>query len=653
MSDRTDKPQSDPGPGPAAAPEAPRGGVPFGRYTLLRKIATGGMAQLYLATMAGEADFKKMCVVKKILPHLGEQEHFVNMFLDEARIAATLNHPNIVQIYDLGKVGGAYFIAMEYVAGEDLARIAKRALQESCELPLELCCRIGADLCAGLHYAHEQRDIEGRPLNIVHRDVSPQNILVTFDGQVKIVDFGIAKAANKAAHTRTGTIMGKTSYMSPEQCLGGDLDRRSDIFAVGILLFELITRSRLFKRENELLTMRTITEEDAPRVSARRPGVPAALEEIVGRALQRERERRFASALEMREALEHFIADFGLPASGLEVGELMHSLFPDHADRQSRMREAISISEVIRALPSTGVKDLGTPSAPVTLTETASSRRRRRVGRGIGVGAALAVAAAAALAIALWPRTSGQLVLSSVPAGAQVLLDHTARGATPLALNDLRLDHAYLLEVSASGFAPHRENLYLTADRPSREVRLVLEPVAPAAIGTIVVATDPPGAGVLLDGNDTGLRTPARLEGVPSDVEHSVGVTLAGYAGETRRVLLRPGAEQRVDLALTRKAARAPTSGGVVGPAPKRPSDRPPQVAPPVGKARGLLSLRTKPWTTVYHGSVELGPTPLFKQELPVGPVTLRLVNREKGIDQTITVEIKEQGVTVVDKTLP
>jgi len=650
------EPDGKSGPQSAVTP-APRGGVPFGRYTLLRKIATGGMAQLYLASMAGAADFKKMCVVKKILPHLSEQEHFVTMFLDEARIAATLNHPNIVQIYDLGQVGSAYFIAMEYVAGEDLAHIAKCARQAERELPFELCCRIAADLCAGLHFAHEQRDLDGKPLKIVHRDVSPQNILVTFDGQVKIVDFGIAKAANKASHTRTGTIMGKTPYMSPEQCLGEDLDRRSDVFAVGILLFELLTRSRLFKRENELLTMRTITEEEAPRVSTRRPGVPAALDEIVVRALRRERNKRFASALEMREALEHFVADFGLPASSLEVGQLMRDLFPDHANRQSRLREATSISEVIRALPSTGVKDLGTPSVQATLTGIEASRATSRLARWIGLGLALVVSLVTAVAIALWPRPSGQLVLSSVPAGAQVRVDQTLRGTTPLAISDLRLDHAYLLEVSASGFAPHRENLYLTTDRPSREVRLALEPLALATIGTIVVITEPSGASVLLDGTDTGLRTPARIQDVPTDVEHSIGVALAGYADEARRVLLRPGAEQQIDLVLSKKSVRTPTSKPVVGVAPAtRPGVTPPvgPIALPADRVTGLLSLRTKPWTTVYYGNVELGPTPLFKQELPAGPVTLRLVNKEKGIDQTITVEIKDQaqGVTVVDKTL-
>jgi len=639
----------------------PRGGVPYGRYQLLRKIATGGMAQLYLATMSGEANFQKLCVVKKILPHLAEQSHFVDMFLDEARIAATLDHPNIVHIFDLGKVGSSYFIAMEYIAGEDLSHLQKRAVREGHELHIELCCRLVADLCAGLHYAHEQKGLDGTPLNIVHRDVSPQNVLITYSGQVKIVDFGIAKAANKASHTRTGTIMGKSAYMSPEQCLGEPLDRRSDVFAVGILLFELLTGRRLFKRETELLTLRAITEEPIPDINEYRHSLPANLVEIVNRALRQDREERFATVLEMREALERFIAGFGVPATSMELASLLEDLFPDHVERQSRVREAGSISEVIAALPSTGIKDLGTPSAQRSHTMTDVVDRSLKgwlVWAGLGISALIAVVAVTLLF--MQPPPEGELVLATTPNGAAVRLDDQLLGTTPLALEDLKLDHPYQLLVSASGFTPHRQNLLLTVERPSQQLSLVLEALPAPSLGSVVVTTEPAGARVLLDGKETGKLTPAHLEGLAADLEHQIGVQLEGYQPDTRRVLLRPGAEQEITLTLAKLEPKPdprprPGTGRRPGGKPgDQPDVKPPveTTSPPVETGTGYLTLRTSPWTRVFQGKVDLGDSPLFKIELPVGKVKLRLVNKEKGIDERVEVTIKKDEVTTVDKKL-
>jgi eukaryotic-like serine/threonine-protein kinase len=192
----------------------------YGSYQLIKRLAAGGMAQIYLARQKGPEGFEKLLVVKRILPHLAENEEFVRMFLDEARIAARLNHPNIVQIYNLGAQGDSYFIAMEYIHGEDVRRVWKRADRLGMPMPSPLVCRVIIDACSGLDYAHKRVDQTGRPLGIVHRDVSPQNILATFEGGVKVVDFGIAKAADQATVTRSGVLKGKYSYMSPEQASG-------------------------------------------------------------------------------------------------------------------------------------------------------------------------------------------------------------------------------------------------------------------------------------------------------------------------------------------------------------------------------------------------------------------------------------------------
>jgi eukaryotic-like serine/threonine-protein kinase len=220
----------------------------FGKYDLLALLATGGMAEIWLARVSGMAGFEKLVVIKRLLDKLAIDSDYVEMFLDEARINARLTHSNIVQVLELGQVEGKYFMAMEFVPGLSVSQVGKRATKQLGTVPQEVACGIIAQACSGLHYAHEKTMPDGSPLNIVHRDVSPQNLIVTYEGLVKVLDFGIAKADHRQSQTRTGLVKGKFSYMSPEQCLGQGLDRRSDVFALGIVLFELCTARRLFKR---------------------------------------------------------------------------------------------------------------------------------------------------------------------------------------------------------------------------------------------------------------------------------------------------------------------------------------------------------------------------------------------------------------------
>ena len=221
--------------------------VRFGKYLILDKIATGGMAELYKAKITSVEGFEKLVAIKKILPSLTEDKNLVSMFIDEAKLAALLTHQNIVQIYDLGSTEGAYFIAMEYIHGKDLRVLATKAKERNLPLPLEYALYITCRICSGLDYSHNLKDFQGNPLELTHRDISPQNILVTYEGEVKIVDFGIAKAAKKSSDTEEGLIKGKVSYMSPEQAAGKPIDKRSDIFSTGILLYEMITGGRMFK----------------------------------------------------------------------------------------------------------------------------------------------------------------------------------------------------------------------------------------------------------------------------------------------------------------------------------------------------------------------------------------------------------------------
>jgi serine/threonine-protein kinase len=318
----------------------------YGRYTLVKKLATGGMAEIWLARQRGLADFKRMVVIKKILSHLSAQETFVKMFLDEARMSAQLNHPNIVQVYDLGREGESYFIAMEFINGENLAAVAWRGKKKNRSLPVAYCARVLADACKGLHYAHHLRGSDGSPLNIVHRDISPQNILLTYEGETKVVDFGIAKAASRSEATKTGMLKGKFSYMSPEQCVGGHIDMRSDVFALGILLYELTTGTRLFKHESELMILEMITKRDVVPPREVNADIPAALDEIVMKALRKEPAERFQHAQEMQLALEDFIRENAKAATSNELAAYMRPLFSDHIEEKRQILELAARDDV-------------------------------------------------------------------------------------------------------------------------------------------------------------------------------------------------------------------------------------------------------------------------------------------------------------------
>ncbi len=311
----------------------------FGRYQLIKKIATGGMGEVFLARQKGPVGFQKLVVVKRLLPHLSEEQEFINMFFDEARIAALLNHPNIAQIYDLGEAEGGYYIAMEYVHGENLRVVAAEAHERKGGMPLALKCRVLADAAAALDFAHKAKSPSGQPLNLIHRDVSPQNVIVGFSGGVKLIDFGVAKAANKITRTATGIIKGKYAYMSPEQARGDELDSRSDIFGLGIVFYEVLTNLRLFKRENDTATLKAVVGLKVTPPSQVVKGIPKAVDAIVMKALEKHRDDRYASASEMQLAIEEFLVRQRLPATPAHVAAFMTDLFPDESSQEAIVEE--------------------------------------------------------------------------------------------------------------------------------------------------------------------------------------------------------------------------------------------------------------------------------------------------------------------------
>jgi serine/threonine-protein kinase len=307
----------------------------FGKYVLLSRLAVGGMAEVYLARLEGVAGFQKPVVLKQVLPHLAGDPQFIEMFLDEARLAARLSHPNIAEAFELGQEQGRYYIAMEYVEGETVTAVHGRAQREGREFPLQCTLRVVLELLEALQYAHGLAGEDGRRLHVVHRDVSPSNVMVTYHGGVKLLDFGIARAATRNHRTGLGIIRGKHGYMAPEQChAGARIDHRADLFATGAVLYALATGRPAFfgtRSQPVLETVRQMQEARFPPPRSVRPELSAELEDIIMRAMARLPRDRYQDARTMAKDLERFAAAEGIFPSGRPLGQFVRGLFPEKA----------------------------------------------------------------------------------------------------------------------------------------------------------------------------------------------------------------------------------------------------------------------------------------------------------------------------------
>jgi eukaryotic-like serine/threonine-protein kinase len=561
-------------------------GLTVGRYSLLTRLAVGGMAEIWLARQVGPKGFEKFIVIKRILDGLGTDPEFVGMFLDEARLAAQLNHPNIVQIFDLGEEAGAFYIAMEYLPGENLASVVRTGMRQGRPLPLAHAVRVIASAAEGLAYAHAKVGPEGTLLGIVHRDVSPQNLLVTYDGVVKVLDFGIAKASTRESQTLAGQVKGKAAYMSPEQARGLVLDGRSDIFSLGVILFELVTRSRLFKFPEPLAALQAVaSDEPLPLAHTRNPEVPEALSHIIARALARQTDQRFPTARHFQHALEEWLRGQHASTGTAELAQYMEQVFGERIQERSRLLDAARSGELsvsgARRVAARSVSAGSMPGPPLPSEEETTLEQpwlRRR-----------------------WPRLAGAAVLVlAVGGGALVLLRPERAPPVPVA---------------------------------------VAAPVPPAP-PVLTIETDPPGARLVVDGKEAG-RSPLQLDTLALG-EHTVEASLEGRLPAQRRVKLgHPGERTMVVLSL---AAEPPPPVAEPVPAEK---EEAPAVSKAPKRASGRLTLDTTPWTHVYLRGRKLGDTPLIDQALPAGRHQLKLVNESKNISTVVEVEIRAGQSTV------
>ncbi|WP_434386212.1 serine/threonine protein kinase [Melittangium boletus] len=500
--------------------------VSLGKYQLLRKIAAGGMGQIFLA-LERNAGIERLVVLKRVLPHLSQDEDFLEMFQEEAQLVAGLRHPNLITILEWTQLEDRHCLVMEYVQGEDLRRLEKFARTRGQSLPVGLALRIVAEAAAGLHYAHQACGPQGQALQLVHRDVSPQNILVGFDGGVKVIDFGVAKAAGSASHTATGVLKGKYPYMSPEQANGLPVDPRSDLFALGVVLWELLTGRRLFKGESDMMTLRLVRDCQVPPPSQLRPAVTPELDALVLKALAPVPEQRFPDCGAFRLAIEDFLLQQRMPASTAHLSAWLHEVYaerialeanPAHLDQLTEdsdldahsnpSRSTTQRSQSQSLVPASGGGHTPSRSGPTPDTHHTRSvqvelpRRRLSAGRvGTVLGLMLLMAGAAVILlrqqtppppVAVTPPPapapteptppppaprSVMLTVRSEPPGAQVEVNGQSSGRTPLDMPLAANAPPLTLALRLEGYEPASRRVS-PEDAPEVSVRLNPKPAA-------------------------------------------------------------------------------------------------------------------------------------------------------------------------------
>ncbi|MCC7075461.1 MAG: serine/threonine protein kinase [Deltaproteobacteria bacterium] len=644
----------------------------LGKYVLLGRLGHGGMGKIYLAYAPGPAGIEKLLVVKRLHSHLTGDPVLVNSFLDEARLSMALNHPHIVSTFDVGEVDGRFFMVMEYIEGQNLGVVLRTAKRSGKYPASSLWAGLFLDVLDGLHAAHIARDARGRSLHIIHRDVSPQNVLITYEGVPKLVDFGIAKAAQRVSETDAGVLKGKYAYMSPEQVRGEPLDPRSDVFAAGIVLWEMLAGRRLYKADTIVRSVeRILTEAPISPVRVNAECNPE-IAQVAFRALQKDREQRFASAADFKEALEDAIRRSGAHVRRSETRELMQRLFSDVIEKQRAVLEAC-LSAGDAAPPHVGDdEEEAAPSKPGTDSESDVSmqalRREEVTTPSAARGSPLVTGDNEGDRDRA--QTSLQRRKSRTGGDAGLVADDAVRAVEPppgTGSAPVTASFAAQHPRGPAAFAP----LEATATQPT--VQSKARRVLPWAAAALVVAAVGGGLG-LAYARDRAHRADevARVDPAPPPIEAvppqpaapapdpvppvppvPIEPAPAADAGVAPPAIVDAGAAvAAVEPAKERTKQREPRR-------PPRPVDKPPprerdpplvDKAPeePAATGTGTLSLDTVPWTIVYLGGKKLGETPLVNLPVPAGTLELTLVNSEAGIKESYLAKVKAGQATKV-----
>ena len=582
--------------------------TPLGKYKLVKLIASGGMAEVYLAKQAGAAGFEKMVCLKRILPHLARDKQFVDMFLNEARLAAQLDHPNIVSIFDLGEANGNYFIAMEFIDGPSLRAVGKRASERGEYLPIPELCKIIAMAAGGLEHAHNLADAQGHPLGLVHRDISPDNILVHRNGAAKVVDFGIAKAANSSGATRTGTLKGKVAYMPPEQLRGEQLDRRVDVFALGVVLYEMLAGKRPWEGDSEVaLIGRIMTEEPAP-LGDTRTDAPQELLDIVAKALNKDRSLRYQNCAELQSELENLLVAMGQTITPARVSDFVKAYSPEASGPSSSAAEE-STGAMLRALENE-MNGTGTGIAPSLV---AGSRRGDSEHHTVAVSSPVQSGKSRSGVVY---GLSAFLAIAIVGSAGGYFLFFRGKGDVDDSLEPVAVEHTSVLVKPVVQQAPPPPKPVETA---------AVEPVKP-----------PPAEPAKID--------PPPAEPPPAHVTERRPVKQRRVA--EAEPTPQPPPQPQQPLVVMQQQPPPPQPTVIV-----RETPPPPQAPAPI--AKGELKFLVRPWAKIEVDGREVGVTPLTDPlMLTVGEHKVRFQNPQLNKDFVRTVHIKANDTQTLKEIL-
>jgi serine/threonine protein kinase len=627
----------------------------YGKYFLLELINVGGMAEVFKAKMFGVEGFEKIVAIKKILPEIAEDKEFIRMFVDEAKIAVRLQHPNIVQILELGKIEESYFIAMELVNGKDLKTIRKRMKRVDLLMPPEQSSFAISQVCDGLDYAHRKCDEKMNSLNIVHRDISPQNIIISYEGTVKLIDFGIAKAKSKSTKTQAGMLKGKFSYMSPEQVSGQPIDRRSDIFSLGVVFFEMLTGKRLFLGKNDVETLEKIRKAEVPPPSVFNSLVPPELDRIVLKALAKDRDERYQWASEFAEDLKKFSYTTDQQFSRQDMMNFMSEFFADELEEETAKLEEYekikkpSDAEYERTYspapkPGTKTQTRGyTEDSDEIEIESISSNPLKKIALFLAVVSIIGSAIFAGIYLMDMQSDSVTILLDSSVDKTNVVLNqdtvYQKQCETPCRMEGVK-SGTHQLVFRKEGYIEQHKNINLSKDQKNHRELVQMLKIG-EKVGMMMVISDPEGADIFINGERTGKKTPSVIDKVPVGVEVAVSVEKQGYETSEQKIgpiLSGAGTSQTINFYLREqkrgRSARTPSrtatsssSGGAS--------------ASQAQAAEGFISINSRPWTNVYINGKFIKATPIIRHSLRPGKHKIQFKNKQFGIDKTFPIDIK------------
>lgn len=665
--------------------------IPFGKYYLTEKIATGGMAELYRAKRIGVAGFEKLLVIKKILPHLSLHEEFVSMFINEAKIAAQLTHTNIAQIFDLGKIEDSYYIAMEYVWGKDLKAVLKKGKEKKLPVSMEHALQIVGKACAALDYAHKKKDLKGHELNLIHRDVSPQNIIVAYEGDVKIVDFGIAKAASKTSDTRTGVLKGKIAYMSPEQAWGRPIDRRSDIFSLGIVLYELLTGEMLFKGDTDLNTLEKVRDAKVIPPTRINKEIPKEIENILLKALAKEPQERYQSASDMQNDLETYIhANKTMPGT-LNLQNYMHTLFKDEMEAEAKALEEED-TIVTAHLEKTMAAPVGGEKRPAAKAVSKRPPPKKDEDERVSKKREGSPIKYIILVLLIFFAGSVFIIKPELLLPAKKALSDYLKPSEPATTSQMQAENLQPVSEKPAERTVEKESIPIAqkveekkAERIEEKREIVSKQLG---YGGIVIESTPLGAEIFLDNKDTGLKTPASIQNLTANEGHNVKLVLKGYKEWSDAITIKENERITVTSKLKRLYASVLVDSKPEGAAifinnqdtgkktpvtfaeinPNEPyniklhlygyedwgktitlkEEEYATLSPKLSRLYGSLTINAIPWAEIFIEGESKGATPLAGLRLPVGKYAIKLINQELKIEKSVDVKIEHNETAKV-----